>query len=90
MREILNSLTKITKSNLSSNQLTDPVLTPSLHVVNQKELDKLYENDIEHDFLKKIKGSSWYKFSKMKEIIKVKNKIKKKLKSSPKTIEVSW
>jgi len=59
--------------------LINPVLTPSLNVVNQVELDDLYKNNKEHSFLKKIKDSSSYDFYEMKNIIKIKDKIQKML-----------
>ena len=56
-------------SHYSRKQLTNPVLTPSLNVVDQDELDELYLNDKEHHFLEKVGDAPSYSFHEMEEII---------------------
>jgi len=72
----MESLNRITKSPLTKELINNPVLTPSLHIVDKGDTFKILDKNKNHPFLKKnnpIKGKTYAQF---KEVVTLRKDLK--------------
>ena len=78
----LNEIENITSSAISPHKpISEPVLTPSHHLVDKEEVSKILNQNPDHKYLKNIQPWEDRIFFPVKMLIKLRNELRHKLKT---------